>query len=151
MKEFNLKSAELLKKILANQYVLYTKARNYHWNVEGHLFRSLHVEFENIYNGLADDIDVIAERIRVFGVYAPGTMSEFLKIADLKEEIEGKIPSQIDMLKNIISDFDFLILELKKASKNFASEFEDDVTAGILFGYIEKYEKLIWMLKSLLA
>lgn len=140
--------AELLKPILADQYVLYTKTRNYHWNITGNLFYLLHEKFEDFYNELADDIDDIAERIRTLGVYAPGTMSEFTKLSGLKEEQEETYPDQITMAKNIIDDYEFLIIGIKNAAAKAQDEHKDEVTAGMLYELAEKYEKNVWMLKS---
>ena len=79
--EVKVEVAELLKPVLADQFVLYTKARNYHWNVTGNMFFALHEKFEELYDELANDIDEVAERIRTLGVYSPGSLNEFLKIS----------------------------------------------------------------------
>jgi starvation-inducible DNA-binding protein len=149
--EVNVEVAELLKPILADQYVLYTKTRNYHWNVKGNMFYMLHEKFEDFYNTLAEDIDEVAESIRTLGVYAPGTMSEFIQLAGLKEEKEGHYPDQITMAQNIVNDYDFLIIAMKNAVEKIQGEYNDEVTAGLLLGFIEKYEKDVWMLKATLA
>lgn len=148
MKQNSLKSAELLKPVIANQFIIYVKARNYHWNVKGNQFYGLHSLFEKIYDELAKDIDVLAERIRALGVYAPGSMNEFLSLASLKEESAGVYPEQMQMLGNISSDFELLVNELKVVAKKLQSDLEDEVTAGIVYGMIEKYEKSLWMYNS---
>ncbi|MEG8947538.1 Dps family protein [Rosettibacter firmus] len=144
------KIAEILKPILADQFVLYTKARNYHWNVQGSQFLTLHKKFEELYNELADDIDETAERIRAYGLYAPGTMKEFLKIAQLKEEAEGNYPDQFEMVKRIANDYDFLASRIRDIGYEVQSEFGDEVTAGKLYSIAERYEKHVWLLKSII-
>lgn len=146
--DVNQKVADLLKPVLADQYVLYTKLRNYHWNITGNMFYKLHEKFEEFYDDIADDIDEIAERIRTLGVYSPGSMSEFLKLAVLKEEKEGNYPDQKQMALNIIADFDLLTGKLKNVAAKVQSEFGDEVTAGLLYEFVSKYEKTVWMLKS---
>ncbi len=141
--------AEMLKPILADQFVLYTKARNYHWNVKGSLFLTLHKKFEELYNELADDIDEIAEKIRTYGLYAPGTMNEFLKLAHLKEEAEENYPEQFEMVKRIADDYDFLASKIRDAGYEIQSEYGDEVTAGKLFSVAERYEKHVWLLRSI--
>ncbi|MGE5365015.1 MAG: Dps family protein [Bacteroidota bacterium] len=140
--------AELLKRVAADQFVLYTKVRNYHWNVTGNLFLVLHQVFEKIYDELAEDIDVVAERIRALGEHAPGTMSEFTKLSRIKEEREGVVPDQIKMTRNIVSDLTTVVNELKESINRFEDEYQDEVTAGILIDLTEKYEKHIWMLRA---
>ncbi|MFH1195845.1 MAG: DNA starvation/stationary phase protection protein [bacterium] len=146
----NVEVSELMKEILADQFVLYTKARNYHWNVTGPQFYGLHAAFENIYDGLADDIDSIAERIRVLGVKAPGTMAEFLELSSLKE-VPGEHPEQFVMVQNILDDFEVIIGKLDAAAHKMLSELSDEVSAGMLYSLVEKYQKTVWMLKSTLG
>lgn len=147
--EAKLKIAEMLKPILADQFVLYTKARNYHWNVTGNMFFTLHVKFEELYNELAIDIDETAERIRTYGLNAPGTMSEFLKLSELKEEAEGKYPDQFTMANNISFDYDKLAQRINQVAMKIQKEFGDEITAGKLYSIAERYEKHSWLLKSI--
>ena len=141
--------AELTKEVLADQFVLYTKARNYHWNVTGSQFYNLHSAFEKIYDQLAEDIDSVAERIRTLGLKAPGTMQEFLSLSSLKEE-PGKYPEASVMVQKIVSDFEAIIGKLDSSAHKMQNEFRDEVTAGIFYGLMEKYQKTVWMLKSLI-
>ncbi|PJB00562.1 MAG: DNA starvation/stationary phase protection protein [Ignavibacteriales bacterium CG_4_9_14_3_um_filter_30_11] len=147
--ESKLKIAERLKPILADQFVLYTKTRNYHWNVIGDMFFTLHIKFEELYNELALDVDETAERIRTYGSNAPGTMSEFLKLSSLKEETAGKYPNQLEMAKNIANDYDLLASRINEIGLKLQKEFGDEITAGKLYSIAERYEKHVWMLKSL--
>ena len=146
--EAKAKIAEILKPILADQFVLYAKARNYHWNITGSMFLTLHIKFEQLYNELALDVDETAERIRTYGLNAPGSMSEFLKLSNLKEEAEGNYPNQFEMAEKIANDYDSLAIRVNEIGFKVQSEFGDEVTAGKLYSLAEKYEKHAWLLKS---
>jgi len=148
-KETKAKITEMLKPILADQFVLYTKVRNYHWNVTGNMFFTLHVKFEELYNELAIDVDETAERIRTYGLNAPGTMGEFLKLTALKEEAAGKYPNQFEMAKNVAKDYEFLAAKINDAGLKAQKEFGDEITAGKLYSVAERYEKHAWMLNSI--
>ncbi len=149
LNEVKVEISELMKEILADEFVLYTKARNYHWNVTGPHFYGLHGAFEKIYDELAEDIDVIAERIRVLGSKTPGTLKEFLNLSTLNEE-PGKYPDHLSMVQNIVNDFEIVIDKLNSAAYKMQNEFSDEVSAGMFYGFVEKYQKTVWMLKSLL-
>lgn len=142
--------SNLLKEILADQFLLYTKSRNYHWNVVGTNFYGLHKAFEDIYEGLAEDIDNIAERIRALGSNAPGTLKEFQKLSSIKET-ENNYPSSTEMVKEIINDLEYISNKLNSSAKKIQDENSDEVTAGMLYSLLEKYDKTMWMLKSTLA
>lgn len=149
--EVKVEVAELLKPVLADQFVLYTKARNYHWNVTGNMFFALHEKFEELYDELANDIDEVAERIRTLGVFSPGSLNEFLKLSGIKEEKEGNIPTQMQMVENIVNDYEFLMIRINQAAEKIQSEYKDEVTFGQLTALCEKYQKHVWMLKSLIT
>ena len=149
--ESKVKIAELLKPVLADQFVLYTKARNYHWNVTGSLFLTLHIKFEELYTELALDVDETAERIRTYGLNAPGSMSEFLNLSGLKEEAPGNYPNQFEMAEKIANDYDFLATRVNELGFKVQTEFGDEITAGKLYGLAEKYEKHAWLLNSVLV
>jgi starvation-inducible DNA-binding protein len=146
-KQFNTQTADLLKSVLADQFLLYSKSRNYHWNVTGPNFYGLHAVFEKIYDELAEDVDSIAERIRAIGFKTPGTLKEFLELTSINEE-PGEYPTQSAMVQNIINDFETLIEKMKSGSNKIQNDFKDDVTAGMLYSLIEKYQKTVWMLKA---
>jgi len=141
----------MLKPVLADQFVLYTKARNYHWNVTGNMFLTFHIKFEELYTELALDVDETAERIRTYGLNAPGTMSEFLNLSGLKEEAPGNYPNQFEMAEKIAADYDFLASRVNEIGFKVQTEFGDEITAGKLYGLAEKYEKHSWLLNSVLA
>jgi starvation-inducible DNA-binding protein len=145
----NVEIAELMKETLANQFVLYTKARNYHWNVTGPYFLTLHAEFEKIYNELAEDIDKVAERIRALGFKAPGTMNEFLEFSSLIEDPDES-PVYSSMVETIINNFEIIIKEMNNDAKKIEDDFNDKVSAGMLYNLVEKYQKTVWLLMSFL-
>ncbi|MHB8871485.1 MAG: Dps family protein [Candidatus Doudnabacteria bacterium] len=145
----NIEISELLKEVLADQFVLYVKARNYHWNVTGPQFYGLHTTFENIYNELAEDIDIVAERIRVLGLNVPGTMKEFWELSTL-EENPGNFPEYFVMVQTIINDFETIIEKLNSSAHKMQNPLNDEVSAGMFYGFMGKYQKTVWMLRSLL-
>ncbi len=141
--------SELMKEVLADQFVLYVKARNYHWIVTGPQFYGLHTVFEKIYDELAEDIDRVAERIRVLGMTIPGTMKEFWELSTLEEK-PGNYPESLTMVQEIANDFETIIAKLNSAAHKMQSAYNDEVSAGIFYGLMEKYQKTAWMMKSFL-
>tara|TARA_Y100001960_G_scaffold328254_1_gene416533 strand:+ start:62 stop:526 length:465 start_codon:yes stop_codon:yes gene_type:complete len=134
-----------LKVVLANSYTLYLKTHNYHWNVTGPSFKSLHDLFEVQYTELATAVDDIAERIRALDAYAPGSFSEFLKLTTLDEAKAGITAEE--MLEDMIESQTALIASLNDALSS-AQDDEDEVTAGILGERLSVHEKARWMLKA---
>jgi starvation-inducible DNA-binding protein len=140
--------AAALSKVLAETYVLYLKTHNFHWNVEGEKFRSLHLMFEEQYRDMWEALDEIAERIRALGEYAPGTNAKLAKLSGIKDN--EKIPSGDDMLRELIADNQTLAATLADAIKTL-QEAGDEPSAGLLTDRQTSHEKQIWMMKSLLA
>lgn len=138
----------LLTKLLADEYVLYTKTRNYHWNVVGSHFNDYHKLFESQYDSIDEDIDEIAERIRSLGGKTPATLSEFVKNSGLKEH-PGEFPSSDKMVSDLVADHERVIQTLREDIT--ASENNNDAgTADFLTGLMESHEKTAWMLRSVL-
>ena len=137
----------ILEKLVADEYVLYTKLRNYHWNVTGPHFAQLHLLFEKQYDEVDDIIDDAAERIRALGGSAPGTLAEFQKLTRLKEE-PGVRPAAEQMIGKLVADHEALIRSLRADLKTAAGEFGDDGTADFLTGLMEKHEKMAWLLRA---
>jgi len=141
--------AGLLKQTLADEFILYTKTRKYHWNVEGPHFHDLHKLFEGQYDEIEETIDAVAERVRALGIYSTGSFHEFLADARLKEDTGGQI-SATQMIENLLSDHEALIrslrLDLIKAGDSFGDMGNQDFLTGLLQGH----EKTSWMLRSLL-
>jgi starvation-inducible DNA-binding protein len=141
--------AGILSQLLADEYVLYTKTRNYHWNVVGPHFNDLHKFFEGQYNQLADDIDDIAERIRSLGSKTPATLSEFGKNSRLDEH-PGEYPDANSMVSNLVSDHETIIKNLRTDLETCDVKYHDVGTNDFLTGLMEKHEKTAWMLRSTL-
>ena len=138
--------AENLKLVLADSYVLYLKTQNFHWNVTGANFKSLHELFGSFYEELAEAIDEIAERIRALGEPTPGSFKEFLELTSLKEASGAKIPAT-EMLKHLIEDHDAVLKTIRKAL-DVAQKAGDDASADMLIVRIEAHDKNKWMLQS---
>ncbi len=139
----------LLNTVLADAVVLYTKTRKFHWNVSGNSFMELHKLFENQYKKLEEAIDEIAERVNKLGFKTPGTMSEFLQTASLKES-PGKYPAQTDMIKELLKDHESVIISLRKGIDDCDEKFSDKGTADFLTDLIREHETLAWTLRRYL-
>ncbi len=140
----------ILNKVLANEFLLYTKSRNFHWNVVGHQFHDLHKFFESLYEGLDEIVDSVAERSRSLGENAFGTMTEFLKYTTLKET-PGAYPKELEMVRILLEDIEQVIRELRVDVDIIQDQFKDAGTADFLTGIMETHEKNAWMLRSLLV
>jgi starvation-inducible DNA-binding protein len=138
---------ESLNGILADLFVLYTKARNYHWNVVGDHFFTLHPEFEKLYSSLSEDIDAVAERARSLGGIALGTMAQFLERTTLKESKD--LPDASAMVSDLASDYEAVIRKLRQLV-DAADDAKDAGTSDFLTGLMESYEKTTWMLRAYL-
>lgn len=146
----NLKSVtSLLSVVLADAVVLYTKTRKFHWNVAGESFMELHLLFEKQYSELEEAIDEIAERINKLGSKTIGTMKEFLDATHLKEA-PGSYPTRKEMIKELLSDHETIIVELRKAVEECQDEFKDAGTADFLTGLMEDHETNAWKLRRYL-
>ncbi|YCM43651.1 DNA starvation/stationary phase protection protein [Verrucomicrobiaceae bacterium 227] len=141
--------AGILSSILADQHVLYIKKRNFHWNLIGGRFHTLHEHFEQLYTELALAIDETAERIRMIGCVAPGSMAEFLKLATLKET-KGALVEGDDAISALLADHESCIRNLRGAIGRIESDFEDVGTADFLTELLQKHEMTAWMLRSYL-
>ena len=139
--------AEGLSKVLADSYTLYLKTHNYHWNVKGPMFQTLHLMFEKQYMELATAVDEIAERIRSLGERALGSYAEFSKLTSIKEE-EGT-PKAKDMIASLVTAHETLIRTARNVFPK-AEEANDEATADLMTQRIQVHEKTAWMLRSLL-
>ena len=140
---------KLLAPLLADEYVLYTKTRNYHWNVVGPQFNDLHKFFEAQYEELDDFVDDVAERIRQLGGKSPGTLAEFSKTTRLKEH-PGQRPNARGMLTALLADHEAVIKTLRADLATAMDKFGDAGTNDFLTGLMEKHEKMGWMLRAFL-
>lgn len=141
------KIADGLSKVLADSYILYLKTHNYHWNVTGPMFQTLHIMFGDQYTELWNALDVIAERIRALGYPAPGTYKSYVELSSIQEE-DG-VPSAQDMIRNLVGGQEALVRTLRKAFR-VAESASDQPTADLLTQRMEIHEKNAWMLRSLL-
>lgn len=141
---------DLLNKILSDEYVLYTKSRNFHWNVTGSDFSELHKFFEAQYEELNIIVDDTAERARSLGGRSLGTMTEFLKSTSLKEA-PGIYPDAKKMIAGLLADHEMVIQSLRKGIEDCTDKYQDAGTADFLTGLMEKHEKMAWMLRAYLS
>ncbi len=136
-----------LSELLADSYTLYLKTHNYHWNVTGPQFTALHQMFEEHYTELATAVDVIAERIRALGAFAPGSYAEFSQLTAIKEA-SGHLKAE-DMIKDLLSGHETLVRRARNVLQSEALE-ADDVSGDLLTQRLDVHEKTAWMLRALL-
>ena len=145
-----LETAEIvinLNTLLANYHVFYNKLRNFHWNIEGPEFFELHEEFEKEYNTVQKNIDIVAERIRVFGIKPNFTLKKTLKLSDIKEN-EQRL-SAIEMVREVLRDFEILHDNMMSAIGS-SLDTGDIATEQILTDFLRALEKRNWMFTSFL-
>jgi len=133
--------------LLADTYTLYLKTHNFHWNVTGPMFQTLHLMFETQYNELALAVDLIAERIRSLGHPAPGTYAEYAKLSSIREA--PGVPKARDMIKQLV-DGQEAVVRTARALFPVVEKAGDEATADLLTQRIQLHEKTAWMLRSLL-
>ncbi|MCV0392741.1 MAG: DNA starvation/stationary phase protection protein [Nitrosopumilus sp.] len=138
----------ILKNLLSDEYILYTKTRNYHWNVTGIQFNDLHKFFESQYEEIDSIIDEVAERSRSLGGKSMATLEEFLKNTRLKEQTDT-YPEAKTMLRNLLDDHESVIQSLRKDLET-CTQLGDAGTSDFLTGLMEQHEKMAWMLRAFL-
>jgi len=136
-----------LGKLLADTYSLYLKTHNFHWNVTGPMFQTLHLMFETQYNELALAVDLVAERIRALGFPAPGTYSEYAKLSSIKET--AGVPKAKDMIRLLVEGQE-AVVRTARSIFPAVERATDEATADLLTQRIQLHEKTAWMLRSLL-
>lgn len=141
-------AAKRMNQILADEYVLYTKVRNCHWNIEGSNFMEMHKFYEDMYNAIDEKIDEIAERVRMLGHYAEGRLKDFLSLTNLLEKDYSN--NQKKQLENLLSDHETLIRNLRNDVNTFTDEYKDLGNAEFLTGLMELHEKYAWFIRSYL-
>ncbi|MEX0976613.1 MAG: Dps family protein [Woeseia sp.] len=142
------KIATQLSRLLADSYTLYLKTHNYHWNVTGPQFNTLHTMFEQQYTELAMAVDEIAERIRALGITAPGSYSEFAKLTSVEEGTGNE--SAEEMIRQLVVGQETVVRTARKAFPA-ADAANDEPTADLLTQRMQVHEKNAWMLRSMLA
>ncbi len=141
------KIAEGLSRLLADSYTLYLMTHNFHWNVTGPMFNTLHLMFMEQYTEQWNALDLIAERIRALGFPAPGTYKEFVKLASIKE-VEGT-PKATDMVRHLVAAQE-ATARTARAVFPLTENANDQPTADLLTQRLNVHEKTAWMLRSLL-
>ena len=139
--------ADGLSRLLADTYTLYLKTHNFHWNVTGPMFNTLHLMFEAQYTELALAVDLVAERIRSLGIPAPGTYSAYAKLTSIPE-IEG-VPKATEMIKLLVEGQE-AVTRTARSIFPIAEKANDEPTADLLTQRLQVHEKTAWMLRSLL-
>lgn len=142
------KIAEGLSRLLADSYTLYLKTHNFHWNVTGPMFNTLHTMFEQQYTELATAVDEIAERIRALGEPAPGTYAQFAELTTIREE-QG-VPSAEDMIRQLVEGQE-AVVKTARSLFPLVEEANDEPSADLLTQRMQVHEKTAWMLRSMLA
>ncbi|GAA5092369.1 MULTISPECIES: Dps family protein [Paenalcaligenes] len=142
------KVATELSKVLADSYTLYLMTHNFHWNVTGPMFNTLHTMFMDQYTELWQALDDIAERIRALGHFAPGTYAEFAKLSSIAEPTS--VPSAEEMI-NLLLQANEAVARTARSAFECADAVNDQPTADILTQRLDVHEKTAWMLRSLLA
>jgi len=141
---------EGLAHLLADSYTLYLKTHNFHWNVTGPQFNSLHLLFETQYTELADAVDEIAERIRALDFPTPASYAEFSKLTSIKEAAGRNPPKAEQMLEQLVKDHEIVIHTARTLFPQ-VEKAGDQATVDLLTRRIEIHEKNAWMLRSHLA
>jgi len=140
--------AEGLSRLLADSYTLYLKTHNYHWNVKGPLFNTLHQMFETQYTELAAAVDEIAERIRALGEPAPGSYKAYAKLTTIEEE--DSVPEAEQMIRQLLKGQE-AVVRTARSVIGAAEAANDEPTADLLTQRMQVHEKNAWMLRSMLA
>jgi starvation-inducible DNA-binding protein len=141
--------SEILQALLADEAVLYTRTRHYHWNVTGPQFNDLHKFFDEQYEELNEIVDDVAERIRSLGGRPIGTLAEFQKRARLREK-PGEIPDARGMIAQLLSDHEAVVRTLRQDLVTVLEKHGDAGTSDFLTGLMERHEKMAWMLRAFL-
>lgn len=142
------KIADGLSKLLADTYTLYLKTHNFHWNVTGPMFNTLHLMFETQYTELALAVDSIAERIRALGYPAPGTYKEYARLSSIAEE-EG-VPEATEMIRKLVEGQEAVVRTARSLFPAIDAA-GDEPSADLLTQRMQTHEKTAWMLRSMLA
>lgn len=140
--------AEGLSRVLADTYTLYLKTHNFHWNVTGPMFRSLHLMFEEQYTELSAAVDLIAERIRSLDHFAPGSYADFARLTSI-EEAQG-VPAAEEMIAQLVAGHE-AVCRTARLLFEAVERCGDEATADLLTQRLQLHEKTAWMLRSLLV
>ncbi|MEM0954406.1 MAG: Dps family protein [Pseudomonadota bacterium] len=137
-----------LSRLLADSYTLYLKTHNYHWNVTGPMFNTLHQMFEVQYTELATAVDEIAERIRALGVVAPGSYKAFAALTEIEED--EAVPTAEQMIANLVAGQE-TVARTARSLFPIVEKASDEPSADLLTQRLQVHEKTAWMLRSMLG
>ncbi len=138
---------EILNTILSDEFILYTRTRNFHWNVVGPHFAALHALFEKQYEELNEIVDRVAERVRQLGGFAAATLGEYLKLTRLNENSDRSL-DDLSMIERLCTDHESIIQRLREDLERCDQRFSDMGTSNFLTDLMEKHEKMAWMLRA---
>ncbi len=141
--------ADGLSRLLADSYTLYLKTHNYHWNVTGPMFNTLHTMFEEHYNELALAVDEIAERIRALGLPAPGSYAAFARLTSIPEAPEEVVSAE-EMIRELVTANETLVRTAREIFP-IASDADDESSADLITSRLQRHEKVAWMLRSMMG
>ena len=139
--------AEQLSKILADEFVLYSKTLNAHWNIEGPDFHTVHVYFETLYNEQQGVVDTVAEKIRTIGHYVPAQLKKYLELTHLSEQAPEKNDSQT-LFAELLEAHESIIVFIRENIKPFADKLKAEGISDYITGLMEYHEKTAWMLRA---
>ncbi|QRM90821.1 DNA starvation/stationary phase protection protein [Lacinutrix sp. WUR7] len=139
--------ADQLSKILADEFVLYSKTLNFHWNIEGPDFHSVHVYLETLYEEQQEVVDTVAEKIRMLGHYVPATLAKYSELTHLTEKTKGKNDSQ-SIFAELLEDHESIIVFIREEIKPIVEKWQADGISDYITGLMEQHEKTAWMLRS---
>ncbi len=139
--------AEQLSKILADEFVLYSKTLNAHWNIEGPDFHSVHLYLETLYEQQQEIVDTVAEKIRAIGHYVPAQLNKYLELTHLSEKSLGKNDSQT-LFAELLKDHESIIVFIRENIKPVADKLKAEGISDYITGLMEQHEKTAWMLRS---
>jgi starvation-inducible DNA-binding protein len=140
-------AALLLNTLLADEYILFTKTRNAHWNVQGPNFIALHKLFESQYEELDIIIDDVAERVRELGHFAVGSLKDFTSLTRLSEH-NHEFSDPNNIIQTLMEDHEAVIRSLRKDITVISEKHKDQGTADFMTGWMEQHEKMAWMLRA---
>jgi starvation-inducible DNA-binding protein len=139
--------AEQLSKVLADEFVLYSKTLNAHWNIEGPDFHAVHVYLETLYNQQQEIVDTVAEKIRTTGHYVPAQLAKYLELTHLADKAPEKNDSQT-IYADLLEDHESIIVFLRENIKPMADSLKAEGISDYLTGLMEYHEKTAWMLRA---
>lgn len=142
--------AMVLNKILAHQFALYIKTLNYHWNIEGSDFYSLHKFLDDQYHDLLDMIDEVAERVRALGCKTIASLKEYQKLSTIEDDLFGGGKNQMQMIEQLAKDHETVIKLMRKDAQAALDKYDDIGTNNFIIEKLEEHEKMAWMLRAFL-